>query len=170
MEWLVVRYEQVFQTKWPSSFQKHLLQLPIYSGAFDRFVERRRGCFVTCSYAVAEIQRHQRDAERGVRAEPRSRQQKRAAFRERFWTFAVRELSALQIDERHFSLGELQADLVHEFGPGDASLIEVSRQLHAEKVRPTVVTQDRGLVSICRQLELSAEPLDAVLAEFIESE
>jgi hypothetical protein len=164
MEWLITEYETSTHRKWPGRFQRHVLDSPERREAFQQLLAEYPGRIVLSAYTIAEVQRHQRDAEKASRQHPGIHD-----LCERFWGRAISSLKDRKVSERHEPLLDLKADLVCAFGPADAGLIGVSRTLTKEGKIPLIAAHDRSLVMKCRELDVSAEQLDDLLDERIES-
>lgn len=113
------------------------------------------------AYSIAEVQRHVRDAEGEHRSE-----QAKGEFRRACWR-AIREaLQRFPVHERHILWGDLDEDLMDDYGPADASLVTLTRQLTRPGHRPCIVTLDNPLRGRCRKLDLAAKHPD----EFVQPE
>jgi hypothetical protein len=112
------------------------------------------------AYAIAEVQRHARDGEKACSASHR------AEFRRVFWRSVVDLLKATPICEHHIVWTNLDENLLHDYGPADASLIAVARHLTRERQRPCIVTSDGPLRFRCahRDLDLPARDPHELLA------
>ncbi|HET7502925.1 MAG TPA: hypothetical protein VFK02_18020 [Kofleriaceae bacterium] len=112
------------------------------------------------AYAIAEVQRHVRDFERACQAPHRD------VFRRDYWHEVKQALQERGVHEHHVRWTELDEELVRDYGPADASLVALTRDLTRQRQQPCMITADRQLRHRCSwpDLELRARDPDELLS------
>lgn len=156
-EWFRALYVAGGRT-WPSKtsrrFTRHFLTEPYGLRAWERVLSWYPNKLHISSYAIAEVQRHVQDSEEA------NSERMEGDFRRACWRNIYTALAKYPVQEHHVPWTLLNKDLLHDYGPADASLVELAWKLRIGRQRPCIVTTDGDLRRRCTEPDLGLSTKD----------
>lgn len=131
------------------------LKTDLYRRHFKEFMMRQKP-FLTTPGVIAEIQGLSRRLPSLTRVDEGS-----------FWTLARKEFRELGIDEEIIRLGEMQEEDLANYGPVDASLLELARRKQGEHRRVAVLIGDERLWHRCQKQQIPVRWIHEILSGWV---
>ncbi len=152
LEFLVLRYQTETGARWPDSFfQFQALPTRLDREDFEKFLKVNSGRLATSSGVAAEMHRFLQ------RAEDSCGWRQRQGLRDRFWRLVCGKFRELKMGEDAIRLIEMAETILIDYGPVDASLLELAKRPVEHVDRVVVLTSDGRFLKLCQKKEIPAE-------------
>lgn len=160
-EFFILRYEAQTGSRWPDrTFQFHALLTQRDREDFPKFIQANRGYLRTTSGVVTEmhgfLQRAERDYEWRARPD----------LRRRFWALVWATFREFGMQEDTVPVVEMAEQVLVDYGPVDAGLLELAKRSVKQVSRIVVLTADKALRELCLRHEVRADYVTDRLEEF----